>query len=193
MCFSPGQGLGQRLPSNSRCQVWGFMIFSYWCFSFPHGLTTWGFSFHRRVPSSQTTSEMGTPSRSYRQQTVFRAQQGVISIFPPLLFRTLSSPGWGLCCSVGQISELQYPVVALPLEIRAFLSVSRRKISLLGNERSLNRSAPEEGTNKIPSKQSSSLTFCFLLSTNETCCNFLSLSQNYFFWNLEGNESVPPE
>ena len=38
----------------------------------------------------------------------------------------------------------------------------------------------QEGTNKIPSKQSPSFTFCFSLSTNETRCHFLPLSQLCF-------------
>jgi hypothetical protein len=51
---------------------------------------------------------------------------------------------------MAQIRERQqYPVMAFLLQIRAFLSVSRRKISLLGNERSLNRPAPAEGANNI--------------------------------------------
>ena len=40
--------------------------------------------------------------------------------------------------------------------------------------------SPQEGTNKIPSKQSPSFTFCFSLSTKETRCHFLPLSQLCF-------------
>lgn len=151
------------------------------------------FTFHRGVLDSQTTRAMGTAARSYQQQTPFTALTGTRT---RCNFSSIS--GTALPClaegSAAPWSDKrpQYPAVARPLQIRAVLSVSGRKISLYGNERSLNRSAPVEGTNKIPSKQCSALTFCFLLSTNETCCNFLSPSQNYFFWNLGGNESAPP-
>lgn len=153
------------------------MIFSY-------HYSTCGFTFHTRgltVRPPQRQALQLDPARSYRQQTVFHADNESFQFFLHYCCRLSFLAGLRAAAAPGPDKGLQYPVVALPWEIRAFLSVSRRKTALLGNERSLNRSAPQERTNKIPSKQSSSLTFCLLLSTNETCCNFLSLTQNYFY------------
>lgn len=94
----------------------------------------------------------------YQQRTGFHAPRGGRHLPPSLGLFPAGRPCARLSCAD---KRLQYPVWVLPGD-KSLLSISGMKILQLGNERSLNRSAPQERANNIPGKQSLSFTFCYL-------------------------------
>ena len=140
--------------------------------SLPHELEVSPFT---GVPPGQASA--AGEGGLYQQQTGCRVQR-----------RGLHLPGT-LSCLTGHALRsaqrscsdkgLQYPAPVLPGD-NSLLSVSRKmKISQLGNERSLNRSAPRSELITFPANKAFLSPFV-TFDQQMKLCNFLSLSQNDF-------------
>lgn len=183
-CMCPSQGL---VFSNSQYQMWNLTICPPYTLLFPMSpqlevSLSWGCPIVRPPPWWGCSEILSAADR--------------IS-YPTMSHCHLSSCGhwslgWeGLLVSSQIRGAISCLVRSFPADKNLPLHQQEENVTV-GNERRLHRSAPRRELIKCLANKAPSFTFCFPLSTNETC-HFLSLSQYCFYWNLEGNESAPPE